>query len=159
MLKSNERESAVIKIIGANKDFCVRSVSAVLWRMFVLVAVALAADAEYRYGDSSVGKMLVALPRAIGFYMFLFSYQLVLAILIGNALISGSSPAHRIGLGVIYVFTFAVMLLNVLVIRVPVLTFPMLIATPLTCLFCGIYLINRQHYLSGAVASGLSLLT
>ena len=51
------------------------------------------------------------------------------------------------------------MLLNVLVIRVPVLAFPMLIATPLTCLFCGIYLIARQHYLSGAVASGLSLLT
>lgn len=159
MLKSNERESAVIKIIGANKDFCVRSVSAVLWMMFVLAAVALAADAEYRYGDSVVGKMLVALPRAIGFYMFLFSYQLVLAILIGNALMSESSPAHRIGLGVIYFFTFAVMLLNVLVIRVPVLAFPMLIATPLTCLFCGIYLIARQHYLSGAVASGLSLLT
>ena len=159
MLKSNERESAVIKIIGAYKDFCVRSVSAVLWMMFVLVAVALAADAEYRYGDSIVGKMLVALPRAIGFYMFLFSYQLVLAILVGNALMSESSLAHRIGLGVIYFFTFAVMLLNVLVIRFSDLEFPMQIATPLTCLFCGIYLINRQHYLSGAVASGLSLLT
>ena len=153
------RESATMKIICDHKDFCIRCASAVLWMMFVLFAVALAADAEYRYGDSVVGKMLVALPRAIGFYMFLFSYQLVLAILIGNALISESSPAHRIGLGGIYFFTFAVMLLNVLVIRFSDLVFPMQIATPLTCLFCGIYLINRQHYLSGAVASGLSLLT
>ena len=159
MLKSNERESAVIKIIGANKDFCVRSVSAVLWMMFVLVAVALAADAECRYGDSLVDKMLVELPRAIGFYMFLFSYQLVLAILIGNALTGENSQAHRIGWGVIYFFTFAVMLLNVLVIRFSDLVFPMQIATPLTCLLCGIYLIARRNYLSGALVCGLSLLT
>ena len=148
-----------MKIIGGHKDFCVKSASVVLWMMFVLVAVALTADAEYRYGDSLVDKMLVALPRAIGFYMFLFSYQLVLAILIGNALTGESSLAHRIGWGVIYFFTFVVMLLNVLVILFSDLMFPMQIATPLTCLFCGIYLIARRNYLSGAVVSGLSLLT
>ena len=149
----------MMKIIGGHKDFCIKSVSVVLWMMFVLGTVALAADAEYRYGDSLVDKMLVELPRAIGFYMFLFSYQLVLAILIGNALISENSLAHRIGLGIVYFFTFAVMLLNVLVIRFSDLVFPMLITTPLTCLFSGIYLIARRNYLSGAVASGLSLLT
>lgn len=149
----------MIKFMGDHKDFFIRCASAVLWMVFVLVAVALAADAEYRYSGSIVGKMLVALPRAIGFYMFLLSYQLVLAILIGNALTSENSLVHKIGLGVMYFFTFAVMLLNVLVTRFSELEFPVLIATPLTCLLCGIYLIARRNYLSGAVASGLSLLT
>ena len=79
------RESTTMKIIGGHKDFCIRCASAVLWMIFVLFAVALAADTEYRYSSSIVDKMLVALPRAIGFYMFLLSYQLILAILIGDA--------------------------------------------------------------------------
>ena len=153
------RESAIIRYMSARKDFCVRSVSAVLWMAFILLAVALAAYDNYRYDASIIDKMLVALPDAMGFFMFLLSYQLVLAISIGNALTSESSLAHRIWLAIIYFFTFAIMLLNVLVIRFPDMTIPMLISTPLTCLFCGIYLMGRRHHLSGALVCGLSLLT
>jgi len=153
------RESAIIRFISTHKDFCVRSVSVVLWMAVVLLAVAIAACDECRYDESIIDKILVALPNAMGFYMFLLFYQLVMAIFIGNALTSESSLAHRIWLTLIYFFTFAIMLLNVSVIRFSDMAIPMLISTPLTCLFCGIYLISRRHYLSGALACGLLLLT
>ena len=113
------RESAIIRFMSARKNFCVRSVSAVLWMAFILLAVALAAYDNYRYDASIIDKMLVALPDAMGFFMFLLSYQLVLAISIGNALTSESSLVHRIWLALIYFFTFAIMLLNVLVSAIP----------------------------------------
>ena len=129
-------------------------VSAGVWLVMVVAAAAFYTAPFGSFSWYEFWRILLLLG-------FLFAYQLVTALAVGNAFDGAGSRWDRgvfAGLGVL---SFGVMLLDLPVIRIG-LELPlgmMMIMTPLCCIGCGSYLLARQHYLSGAVICWSSLVS
>ena len=124
-----------------------RSISVAAWLLTIgiLVAVKGRHDAEWMIGLCGFG----------------LSYQLILAVVLGSAFDAETELAPRRIFAMLWVGSFAVMLLNLLsacyfAIR---MTWVLAILTPITCIVCGLYTIHRGHNLSGAIAFSLSMVS
>ena len=130
----------------------VKILSVAAW---VIVIIAAEAYAHPR-SIASLGIFSPATPL----YGFVFSYQLAIALFIGNAFAEAEKTSRRVMLGILWCWSFAAMFTIACPVLLdaipPFVTFSL---TPLSCLLCGICLITFGHVFSGALTAGFSLIT
>ena len=132
--------------------------SFLFWILLLLVAVILTANINETDSAIQIIEVLIlTICRSIHYYIFLFLYQIVLAIFIAKAFISEYNFTRRAFLCTLWGLSFLIMFLNVCIITNHELWLYMSLLTPACCLICGLHLIARCYYLSGTIVCSIAM--